>query len=127
MRHMGFFLMFFFIVGCDGANVPKEKYFSGETVEHWLGAMKSPKAKERKKAATVLGNVGTVDPRSITALIESIGDKDATVRDAAVLSLSKIGPPALAAEKALTEATRDPDAMVRSHAGNALERLRGTK
>lgn len=127
MRQVGFLLAAMTIVGCGDTTIPKEKYFSGEPVEHWLEAIKSPKAKERKKAAIVLGNVGTVDPRSISALMESIRDKDASVRDAAVLGLSKIGPPAMAAEKALTEATRDPDAMVRSHAANALERLRGTK
>ncbi len=113
--------------GCSRTDGSKEKYFSGETVEHWLDAIKSPEAKTRKKAADVLGNVGTVDPRAIPAMIEAVKDRDAKVRDAAVLGLSKIGTPANAAESALEGATKDKDATVRTHATAALERIRGAK
>ena len=113
--------------GCQGSNVPKEKYFSGEPVEHWLAALKNPDAKKRVKAAQVLGNVGTVDARSIPALIEAVTDADAKVREAAVLGLAKIGPPAASAELVLVAAAKDKNAAVRTHAATALDRVRGNK
>jgi HEAT repeat protein len=113
--------------GCQGSDVPKEKYFSGEPVEHWLAALKNPDAKKRVKAAQVLGNVGTVDARSIPALIEAVADPDAKVREAAVLGLAKIGPPAASAEPALVKAAGDKSAAVRTHAATALDRVRGNK
>lgn len=115
------------MVGCSQTDIPKEQYFSGKPVEHWLEAIKSPDPKTRKKAADVLGNVGPVDPRAIPALIEAVKDRDAKVRDAAVLGLSKIGPSASSAESVLEEATKDKDSTVRTHAATALERVRGAK
>lgn len=112
--------------GCGRADAPKEKYFSGEPVEHWLTAIKSTDPKTRKKAADVLGNVGPIDPGAIPALIVAARDSDPKVRDAAVLGLSKIGPPAVAAAPVLEEATKDKDPNVRSHAAAALERVRAT-
>ena len=114
-------------LGCGQPDVPKEKYFGGEPVEHWLEAVRSPDPKARKRAADVLGNVGPVDPRAVPALIEAVKDRDAKVRDAAVLGLSKIGPQASSAESVLEEATRDKDATVRTHAATALGRVRGVK
>jgi HEAT repeat protein len=115
-----------FMFGCSRTDVPSN-YFSGQPVEHWLEAVKSPDPKTRKKAAEVLGNVGPVDLRSIPALIVAVKDPDPKVRDAVVLSLSKIGRPAVSAADVLREATNDDDPMVRSHATTALERVRGTK
>ena len=113
-------------LGC-GPSVPKEKYFSGEPVDHWLEAIHSPDAKVRKNAADVLGNVGPIDSRAIPALIDAIRDPDPKVRDAAVLGLSKIGPDAVAAEPALQEARKDKDPTVRAHAATAVERVCGAK
>ena len=122
-------LMMFSVVtfGCSRTDVPKEKYFSGEPVEHWLEAIKSSNPNTRKKAADVLGNVGPVDPRSVPALIGAVKDADPKVRDAAVLSLSKIGPAAVSAAEVLQDATKDSDPTVRSHATTALERVRRGK
>ncbi len=125
MRSVLLFGPLIFVAGC-GADAPKEKYFSGETVEHWLAAIKSPDPKTRKKAADVLGNVGPVDPGAIPALILAVKDPDPKVRDAAVLGLSKIGPAARDAAQVLEEATKDRDPAVRSHAVVALERVRGS-
>ena len=128
MRPAALVLMFTLcLFGCGRSDVPKEKYFGGEPVEHWLEAIKSPDPKVRKKAADVLGNVGPVDPRAVPALIEAVGDKDAKVRDAAVLGLSKVGPAASSAESALEGATRDKDSTVRAHAATALGRVRGAE
>ncbi len=128
MRQASLLLMLCLLVfGCSRSDVPKEKYFSGEPVDHWLEEIKSPDTKKRKKAADVLGNVGPADDRSIPALIEAVKDKDAKVRAAAVLGLSKIGPPAASSESVLAEATKDKDPTVRSHATTALERIRGAK
>lgn len=130
MRQVSPILMFLsclFMVGCSRSDVPKEKYFSGEPVDHWLEQIKSPDPKKRKKAADILGNVGPADERSIPALIEAVKDKDAKVRDAAVLGLSKIGPLANSAVSVLEEATKDKDSTVRTHATKALEQVRGAK
>ncbi len=127
MRRAFLLLVFGLAAGCGRTDGPKEKYFGGEPVEHWLEAAKSADPKARKKSADVLGNIGPVDPRAIPALIEAVKDRDANVRAAAVLGLSKIGPAAVAAEAALGEATRDKDASVRTHAATALERVRGAK
>ena len=116
-----------FLVGCSRTDVPKEKYFRGEPVEHWLEAIKSLDPKTRKKAADVLGNVGPVDPRAVPALIEAVKDRDSKVRDAAVLGLAKIGTLASSAESVLEEATKDKDPTVRTHATTALERVRGAR
>ena len=115
------------LIGCGRSDGPKEKYFGGETVDHWLDGIKSSDPKVRKKAADMLGNIGPSDARPIPALIEAIRDKDAKVRDAAVLGLSKIGPPAASAQSALEAASKDPDATVRTHAVAALGRIRGEK
>ena len=128
MRQVCFLMMLFvFVAGCSRTNVPTEKYFSGEPIEHWLEAIKSPEPKTRKKAADVLGNVGPADPRAVPALMEAVKDRDAKVRLAAVLGLSKIGPPAAAAEAVLEEAAKDRDSTVRAHATTALERVRTKK
>jgi HEAT repeat protein len=113
------------VFGCGRGDVPKEKYFNGQPVEHWLQAIRSPDPKARKKAADVLGNVGPIDPSAIPALIEAVKDPDARVRDAAVLGLSKNGTAAADAAGVLQEATRDKDPTVRKHATAALERVRG--
>jgi hypothetical protein len=55
-------------------------------------------------------------------------DKDATIRDHAVVALLNIGPDAKDAIPVLTEAAQsDKDATVRTHATKAVERIRGTK
>lgn len=127
MRTVALSILILLGIGCSRTDGPNEKFFNGHTVEHWLDAIKSPEPKTRKKAADVLGNVGSVDPRAIPALIEALKDRDAKVRDAAVLGISKIGTLAIAAESALEDATKDKDATVRTHATTALERIRGAK
>ena len=125
-RSLLILLLAFPILGCGrSAAVPTAKFFGGETIDHWLGAVRGPDAKVRKKAADVLGNVGSIDPRAVAALAVAVGDADARVRDAAVLGLSKIGPPAVSAEAVLERATKDKDPTVRAHAAAALKRVRG--
>ena len=70
MRQAVLLMMFsVFMFGCSRTDVPKEKYFSGEPVEHWLKAIKSPDPKTRKKAANVLGNVGPVGCNHVSAMV----------------------------------------------------------
>ena len=78
------------LLGCGRSDVPREKYFGGEPVEHWLEAVRSPDPKARKRAADVLGNVGPVDPRAVPALIEAVRDKDSTVRTHAATALGRV-------------------------------------
>lgn len=112
-----------FLLGC-GPAVPKDRYFKGQPVAHWLEAIRNSDPKTRQMAADVLGNVGTSDPAVVPALIEAIKDKNAKVRGAAVLSLSRIGPDAADAAPALQAIANDPDPTVRSHVKLAVERVR---
>jgi HEAT repeat protein len=70
-----------------------------------------------------LSNVGAADRAVIPALIETLDDREASVRSAAVLALLKIGPEAGEAVPALRKALYDKDAKVRTYAAKALERI----
>ena len=93
-RLIPFLLIATLVVGCSERPVSTAKYFAGEPVAHWRAEIKSLDAKKRQHAADVLGNVGPIDPGAIPALTAALKDKDAKVRLAAVLALSKIGSPA---------------------------------
>src|SRR5438876_1147014 len=81
-------------------------------------------AKSRKKAVANLGHVGKADPAAIPALIGALKDRDAAVRDTAVLALLNLGPDAFDGTDALAKiAQHDPDATVRAHATKALARI----
>lgn len=126
MRYAVIPLLLAAVVGCGRSDGPKEKYFAGETVDHWLAELRSADPKKRKKAADVLGNVGPADPRAVPALTEAARDKDAKVREAVVLGLSKIGPSAAEALPILREVARaDPDRRIRDEAAKAIERVEG--
>jgi HEAT repeat protein len=125
MRNALLGLAVLFAVGCGHENVPKEKYFSGQPVEHWLKEAKSADPKARKKAAEVLGNVGPAHKGALPALAEALKDRDPKVRDAAVLGLSKNGPASASALPALEETLRDSDATVRAHARAAIQQIKG--
>jgi HEAT repeat protein len=113
-------------VGCSRSS-EAELHYGDKPVSHWLKSLESPDAKERKKAADVLGNVGPSDPAAIPALIKALDDNDAKVRDAAVLALSKLGRVAEKAGDALDGLKSDPDRAVRQHAAQAAKRVRGIK
>jgi HEAT repeat protein len=108
------------LFGCGQTAAPLAH---GKPVSHWVQALHAGDARLRKKAAEVLGNVGTADPAAIPALIGAVKDRDAKVRRAAILALFKIGPAAEEAIPVLTEAQKDHDAQVRSYAAKALKRI----
>src|SRR5438552_8584255 len=88
----GFALVFALIViGCGKAPTTT---VHGKTLDYWVAALSDPDAKTRRKAAEMLGNVGAIDTTIVPALIGALKDRDARVRDEAVLSLLKIGPAA---------------------------------
>jgi HEAT repeat protein len=97
----------------------------GETVDHWLEALKDRDPAKRKKAVTALGHVGTADPAAIPAVAGALQDSDPRVRAEAALALLNIGPPARDAIPALEAAKKDRDATVRSYAQKALTRIQG--
>jgi len=110
--------------GCKPKETVPGKWFAGEPVEHWLEAMKAPDAKLRRRAAEVLGNVGPVDLRSITALADALSDPDRRVRDQAILGLSKLGPVAKASAPAIQKLLQhEQDPQVVAHANAALSRV----
>jgi HEAT repeat protein len=110
--------------GCGRKTVPLQS--SGRPVAEWLKDVSSPDPKLRKKAVQSLGHVGTADPAAMPAVIGALKDRDATVREAAVLALLVIGPSAREAIPALVE-VRDKDTVpkVRQEAGKAIDRIQG--
>jgi len=99
----------------------------GRPAAEWAADLGSADAAVRKKAARELGRIGAADPAAVPALIRALKDKDAGVREAAVLALLAIGPPAAEAGPALTEVRdRDPVPKVRQEAGKAVERVGDT-
>ena len=95
----------------------------GKPIEHWVQALASAVAKDRKRAADVLGNVGAADPAVVPALAGALKDRDRGVRAAAATALLKIGPAAAEARPALEAARQDPEPQVRANVARALERL----
>jgi len=100
----------------------------GKPVAHWVGALRDPDPRVRKKAARKLGNVGPSDPAALPALVGALKDADPGVRRESVLALLKFGPAGGEAGPALEEAgQKDPDPTVRAYAVRALEKLRGAR
>jgi HEAT repeat protein len=99
----------------------------GRPAAEWAADLGSADTAVRKKAARELGHIGAADKAAVPALVGALKDKDAGVREAAVLALFAIGPPAAEAAPALTELRdRDPVPKVRQEAGKAVERVRGS-
>ena len=105
--------------GCGKA----EPTVGGQSVSHWAEALKSPDARLRKKAATKLGNVGTIDPAAVPALVGAVKDRDASVRAEAIVSLLRIGNDSPDTVAALKDAVQDRDATVRRYAAKALQKI----
>ena len=122
MRSMMAALVLTTLAGCTSQSGPTRAH--GKPIEEWVQALQSPDAKQRKKAADVMGNVGATDPAVVPALAGALKDRDRSVREAAAVALLKIGPAASEATPALEAARQDPDAKVRDYAARALEKMR---
>jgi HEAT repeat protein len=109
------------LAGC--ARKPVLGTAHGKPVAHWLGAVRDPDVRVRKKAVVALGHVGPADPAALPALAGALKDPDARVRRQAVLALLNLGPAARPALPALEEARQDSDALVRGYALRALARV----
>jgi len=92
-------------------------------VGRWISALQEGDAKLRRRAVTILGNVGTSDRAAVPAITAALKDSDALVRGEAVLALLKLGTGARSALPALEEACHDPDARVRLYASRAVTRI----
>jgi HEAT repeat protein len=121
MRRVLALTLLLLTIGCHKA---EPTLAHGKPVAEWVAALRDPDVRARKKAVSVLGNVGPVDPAVVPALAEAVRDRDPSVRTEAVLALMKIGPAAREAEPALVEAQKDSNPTVRQNAAKALERLR---
>jgi HEAT repeat protein len=121
MRRVLLVLLLLLTAGCHKA-APTLAH--GNPVGEWVAALRDPDARARKKAVSVLGNVGAIDPAVVPALAEAVRDRDPAVRAEAALALMKLGPAARGAELALAEAQNDPNPTVRHYAARALERVR---
>lgn len=90
------------------------------SIEHWIAALKSPDAMQRKKAAIFLQLRGGSAQTAVPALSAALKDKDAEVRHYVAHALANIGPAAVKAAPALAAALRDEDRFVRARAAQAL-------
>jgi HEAT repeat protein len=126
-RVCAFVLLLGSVALTNGCGQPGPRMAHGKPVGDWVQGLQDPDVRVRKKAATVLGNVGAVDPAVVPALAAALKDRDAGVRNEAVLALLKIGPAAQDAGSALAEAQTDRDPRVRMYAAQALQRIRGEK
>jgi HEAT repeat protein len=123
----GGWLIIVLAVGCVGcARKSGPVTAGGRPAAAWAADLASPDPTDRKKAARELGHIGAADKAAVPALVGALKDKDAGVRETAVLALLAIGPPAAKAAPALTEVRdRDPVPKVRQEAGKAVDRVRG--
>lgn len=113
---------------CAGCGKSPPTLAGGRPVSYWVGALRDPDAKVRKKAAFKLGNVGTADPAAFPALLGALEDRDAVVRREVILALVKFGPAAKEAIPALTAVQeKDRDAKARAYASKALVKLQGKR
>jgi HEAT repeat protein len=125
MRGLGLSTLLLGVVAlAGGCGTPAPPLAHGKPVGDWVRALQDPDVRVRKKAATVLGNVGAIDAAVVPALAGALRDRDAGVRSEAALALLKIGPAAGDAAPALAEAQTDRDPNVRTYAARALERIR---
>jgi HEAT repeat protein len=120
MKHILIAGLVVLLAGCGRA---QPTLAHGKPVSDWVAALQHPDARQRKKAAEVLGNVGAADPAVVPALAGAVKDRDPAVRGEAVLALLKIGPAAREAAPALHEAEKDRDPHVRAGAVKALEKV----
>jgi HEAT repeat protein len=117
MRRVLLVLLLLLLYGC-GRVPPTTR------VSYWVEAVRAPDARLRKKAAFILGNLGTTDPEAASALRKALTDADATVRSEAILALLKCGPAAAEAVPTLMDMRqRDPNPQVRRYAAKAVEKL----
>ena len=108
----------------SGCGKPKTILAGGKPVSHWLEAVRDPDPRVRKTAIFKLGNVGPSDADVLPAVTTALKDPDAAVRREAILALVKFGPAAKEAAPILIDMRQhDRDALVRSHAANALKNL----
>src|SRR5262249_45104371 len=121
MKHILLAGLVVLLAGCGRA---QPTLAHGKPVSDWVAALQHPDARQRKKAAEVLGNVGAADPAVVPALAGAVKDRDPTVRGGAVVARLKrgraaggAGPPPQEAEKA-----RAPRA--RANAVRAREKAR---
>jgi HEAT repeat protein len=113
------------LAGCARKSGPVTA--GGRPAVEWAADLGSADPLVRKKAVRELGHIGAADKTAVPALVGALKDKDAGVREAAVLALLAIGPPAAEAGPALTEVRdRDPVPKVRQEAGKAVERVGGS-
>jgi HEAT repeat protein len=121
MRCVILTLSAFCIIGCGKSAITLA---GGKPVSHWLQVVKDPDPRIRKNAVFKLGNIGPGEAAVLPAVIAALEDKEAAVRREAILALMKFGAAAKEAAPILIELRQhDRDALVRSHAANALKNL----
>lgn len=113
-------LAFSAVIGCGTAQRP----ITGKTPDDWLGALRDPDPRLRKKAVAKLGNAGPLKPDIFPALVQALGDADAQVRSTAIVALVKFGDQALAARPTLENLhQQDADPQVRAYAAKAIQKF----
>ena len=100
--------------------------YDGHGAGYWMGPLKDPDVKVRRKAIFALGVLGSDAEEAVPALASiMVDDPDFTLRIEASLALSKMGGLARPAVPALARALGDEQPLVRMNAARTLLNLGG--
>jgi HEAT repeat protein len=116
------FVSFFMRMQSGRSNVPGTdlSYLQPSAIPGHLEALKSPDASARKKAATILWQMGAEAKDATPTLVQATQDPESTVRVAAVKALGRTAQGTQDAIPTLISALTDENAEVRAAAANSL-------
>jgi len=101
------------LVGCDYTYFREDVTYEGRTAEQWVELTRDDDVEMRKKAVTMLGEIGLPEAeRSVPALARATADADVVVRLLALQQLEKLAPKAKKAQGAVTKAFSDKNKTV---------------
>jgi HEAT repeat protein len=95
-------------------------YLQASAIPAHLETLKSPDASARKKAATILWQMGVEAKEATPALLQVAKDPDPQVREAAVKALGRTGQGTQDAIPAFLDALKDDETTVRAAAATSL-------
>ena len=94
-----------------------------DTTKDLIAQLESPNWETRRRAAQLLGRMGSQAAPAVPALVIALTDENEHVRHFAAAALGHIGPDAAPAIPALTAALSDEQEPVRAHAAFALGKV----
>jgi HEAT repeat protein len=101
-----------------------EPVADGRPLSQWVADLKAPAPQTRNAAAYEIAGLGPAAAPAVPALIEALGDSEATVRFPVTVALGEIGPPAAAAVPRLKQMMEEEiNDEISASARRALRRI----